>query len=459
MKKQNLNLSKDFSIEAIAYAVSGNADLGIRETGKTFTATKIAEQLMDCGIPFIAFDPVGRWKYLRIGKNGNDGYPVVVAGREGDLPLDEDSVEGIVRAAMQENVSLVLDLYTVLNKSHWRRIVEKAVLVLLLENEPYGVRHIFIEESAEFIPQRLGKSHFNVYSAIDSLARMGGNVSLGYTLINQRAEDINKSALEICERLLLHAQNGKNSLKGIEEWLKRTRTDPKLLEKIMTSLPELESGKCWVCSKREHEPTLVKIADKKTVHPDRRTPKGLIKGMAVDVDAWVEKIKLSLAEQEKKPHIDIKQKARGKQLQSNIAMTHSPNTDTAEIDNLRAEKNRLIIQLNEEKEKRRNVETKLSAVKTMLAPQWEQMQKIFAEVSMNGNITQSDAGDYEIWLQKFGGNKKKILELFIQRGRLTKQQAQILTGLNRESVRLYLGEMKRANLIKQEGDDFILQKP
>ena len=72
-----MKLSDKLSIDSIDYASQGNAILGIRNSGKSYTATFIAERLMDDGIPFIAFDPIGIWRYLKVGRKGA-GYPVVV---------------------------------------------------------------------------------------------------------------------------------------------------------------------------------------------------------------------------------------------------------------------------------------------------------------------------------------------------------------------------------------------
>src|ERR1700727_3980133 len=106
-----MKLSNKLSIDSIEYASQGNAILGIRNSGKSYTATYIAERLMDDKIPFIAFDPIGIWRYLKVGNKGK-GYPVVVAGDGGDLPLTANNAVDIVRAAMKENVSLVVDLYS-----------------------------------------------------------------------------------------------------------------------------------------------------------------------------------------------------------------------------------------------------------------------------------------------------------------------------------------------------------
>src|SRR5690348_12791884 len=95
-------------IDPRAIASQGNAILGIRDSGKTYTATLLAEQLFAAGIPFVAFDPIGVWRFLRVPGKGR-GIPVVVAGgTDGDLPLTVAGAPEIVRAAMANGVSLVI---------------------------------------------------------------------------------------------------------------------------------------------------------------------------------------------------------------------------------------------------------------------------------------------------------------------------------------------------------------
>jgi polynucleotide 5'-kinase involved in rRNA processing len=41
------------AIPFVEFASQGNAILGIRDSGKTYTATWLAERLLDHGIPFV----------------------------------------------------------------------------------------------------------------------------------------------------------------------------------------------------------------------------------------------------------------------------------------------------------------------------------------------------------------------------------------------------------------------
>lgn len=288
-----IKLSKDFSIDAVEYASQGNAILGIRDSGKTYTATLMAERLMDNNIPFIAFDPIGVWRYLKVGMKGKKGYPIVVAGDNGDLPLTALSAPDIVRSAMKENISLVIDLYSMsLSKNDWKKIVEQCIRLLLYENKNCGLRHIFIEEASEFCPQRVRPDEGRVYAEIEKLARMGGNASLGYTLINQRAEEVNKAVLELCDCLFLHRQKGRNSLTALGKWL--DIADAKGAKGIIKSLPSLEQGECWAWSQGSHKPELITVPKKQSVHPDRRNPLIVSKGVTMDVSQFVAKLKKSM---------------------------------------------------------------------------------------------------------------------------------------------------------------------
>lgn len=283
-------------IPVTEYASQGNAILGIRDSGKSYTATWLAERLLEAHIPFVAFDPIGIWKYLRVAAKGR-AYPVVVAGgKDGDLPLTPHSAPEIVRAAMRQNIPLVLDLYSLhLSKADWKKIVEQSVRLLLYENGEHGLRHIFIEEAAEFAPQRVGPDQGAVYAEIEKLARMGGNARLGYTLINQRAEEVNKAVLELCDCLFLHRQKGRNSLTALGKWL--DIGDVAESKPIIASLPQLPQGDCWVWPAGTANPVRVHIPEKNTFHPDRRalvhTPTSQA-NPALDVSEFVKQMSSAL---------------------------------------------------------------------------------------------------------------------------------------------------------------------
>jgi hypothetical protein len=455
-----MKLSKNLTIDPVEYASQGNAILGIRDSGKTYTATYLAEQLLENDIPFIAFDPIGVLKNLKVGKNGK-GYPVVVAGDGGDLPLTVDTAANIVRAAMQENVSLIVDLYSMhLSKSDWKKIVEQCIRLLLYENKLYGLRHIFIEEAAEFVPQMVRPDEGRVYAEIEKLARMGGNASLGYTLINQRAEQINKAVLELCDCLFLHRQKGRHSITALGKWL--DAADATNTKEILNSLPSLSQGECWVWLQGSHQPVRIKVPEKKTIHPDRRNPLVIKSGVTADVSGFVRKLNDVLNREAAQKLMPIPTKTYKQPKITAELLTNNEVFDNMEyqikIDELTEENNSLKQKLATETSLRKDVENKLETVRAMLKPQYDSLVKIFKQVDVvesNG----VDVSKYKIWLDKFEAKHKTMLELIIEHKKLDRRKWCLLAGINYTSDWFDKGfrKMKQLGLVEKQGNEFVLR--
>lgn len=272
--------------------------MGITRSGKTYTCKGIAEQLLDHGIPIVVFDAIGVWRHLKVPGDGPGakGYPIVVAGGvDADLPLTPDGAPEIVRAAIRENIPLVIDLYDPkLSKADWRRIVQASMRTLLYENR--GLRHIFLEEAAEYCPQRVMDGQ--TYAEVEKVVRMGGNVGLGITFINQRSQELNKAVLELCDNLFLLRQRGSHAIESLEKWM--DRTSPDRAKEIAKSLPGMTQGECWVWTEANENPIRTKTAKLKSYHPDRRNISHDIgqevKRKAVDTAAFVSKMSDDLKE-------------------------------------------------------------------------------------------------------------------------------------------------------------------
>lgn len=258
----------DVRLPLLDFAVARTGILGITRSGKTFAAKGIAEQLLEAEVPIVVFDAIGVWRFLKtpgLGRNGK-GYPVVIAGGAApDLPLTPDSAPEIVRAAIRENIPLVIDLYDPrLSKADWRRIVQRCFRTLLYENK--GLRHIFLEEAAEYAPQKVLDGE--TYAEVEKLARMGGNVGLGITIINQRAQEVNKAVLELCDNLVLLRQRGSHAIGNLEKWL--DRVSPETARAISKELPHMTQGECWVWAEGAEHPVRTRTTALRSFHADRR---------------------------------------------------------------------------------------------------------------------------------------------------------------------------------------------
>jgi hypothetical protein len=382
-----IRLSASLSVDAIEYASRANAILGIRDSGKTYTGTLIAEQLFEVGIPFFAFDPIGRWRFLRSPGKGHNakGFPVVVAGGTApDLPLTPEDAPKLIRAAMKSGVSMVIDLYSInLSKADWRSIVRRSIETILYEGEGHGQRHVFLEEAAEFIPQHVRDGQ--TYAAVEKLARMGGNVGVGLTLINQRAEEVNKAVLELCDNLLLHRQRGKNSLLSLRKWLAAGNVDPP--KEITDTLADLPTGQCWAWFKDVGKPKLIKVAEKRSFDPDRRAmshaTSAKITPATVDVTAFVARMKAALASKSAPPAAKPMEPKAAPAAKPSPAPKPVPNAKEAQVDEkearaLRAENDQLKQQIKDLTKKLQQDGAVHRPVETGDAPL--DMDAIYAEV-------------------------------------------------------------------------------
>lgn len=453
------------SINPIDYAIRANADLGIKETGKSYAATWFAEQLMKRGIPIVAISPSpGRvWRYLKVGRPGFDGFPVVIVGENADLPLSPDTAGSIMRAAMQEGISVVFDIFSKsLSKADWRKIVTEVFNVLLFENEDYGLRHAFLEESEEYIPQRI---YDNVtYSAVEKFIRMGGNSRVGVTLINPRAEGVNKQALELCESLLLFKQTGRNSIANLEKWLKSVDADNQ--QEIVKSLSSLQKGQCWFWDGASSGPVLIQIPEKDTVHPDRRNlsgSSGAVSIPGIDVTTFVERMNKALAKQKPAPktsegitkkgvgHLKIEERRDNTLV---IQLREENQRQAEKIEELTADlriANRTIF------ERDRQLET----VREMLRPDYERMQEIFGELGNGGSgpVSGADPSKYAHWFPKLVGYQKDMLKAFIDNRRLTRDRLGLIIGKKVKGNGTfgdYVTALKNKGLIYEEGNELVL---
>ena len=308
-----LRISKDLDLPLEA-ATWTFADLAIKGAGKTYAACVLAEEMVKAGIPIIAIDGLGIWWGLRVGVNKKGepdlkklGLPIVVfGGQHKDLSLptrqdrgrpivDEEKLKLMVKAILEARISAVLDT-SELSKSMQRRVVAIFVNELCRLNASYGARHVFIEESDMWCPQRGLTGDIAVSAgAIDDLVRRGGNWNLGCTLITQRSAVLNKDVLTQANCLIvlriLH-QLDKNAVKT---WVESVvRPDDPEIKKWYDSLRELENGEAYIW--HPEKPTIfqkVKFRPRETLHATREFfTRNIDKDLKmVDVNEFIEKFR------------------------------------------------------------------------------------------------------------------------------------------------------------------------
>ena len=265
-----------------------------RGSGKTYTATKLAEEMLLIGAQVVVIDPVGNWYGLRLGADGKPagGLDItVLGGRNGDIPLEHTAGKLIAKTVVETGMSTILDV-SMLSKPKQRRfITDFSEALLEFRKKDPSAMHIFWEEAYRFMPQKMSKGSKNeMLEATEELVTMGRNFGIGGTIICQRSAQISKTVLTQASVLLAMNTTGLADRKLIETWV-----DYHSLEMEPMELSKLKKGEAYVWWPEEFGIKRIKVAKKQT-YDASSTPKFGEKSRkrklrAVDLDALQEAMK------------------------------------------------------------------------------------------------------------------------------------------------------------------------
>lgn len=229
-------------------ATRATAVHGIRGSGKTVTASVIAEELLKLGSQVVIVDPTDAWWGLKSSLDGSkSGFPVVVLGGEhGDLPIEHDGGRAVADFAVEHRVPLVLAV------RHFRKAKQRQFVKDFAEQvyhrkgatEYRTPLTIIIDEASTFIPQRVMGDVAVLVGAIEDLVRRGRNSGIGVVLIDQRPASVNKDVLTQAELLISHRITGPHDRKALDEWIRQHDTEDRR-EAFLEDLASLPQGEAY----------------------------------------------------------------------------------------------------------------------------------------------------------------------------------------------------------------------
>lgn len=246
MKKQ-LVISEDLSLPLDA-ATQTIAVIARKGAGKTYAASKLAEEFLEHGVQTVVMDTVGNWYGLRIAANGKDrGFDIpVLGGLRGDAPLTPDAGALIADLLVDTGRSFIVDLSQfsltarkkfafAFGEQLWKRKKAQA--------DPSPV-HVFLEECQLIVPQFVGRDDARMVGIWEEIIRLGRNYGIGVTMITQRPQSVNKEVLTQTECLLVLQVNGVPERKALKEWIVHQGASVDLLNE----LPGLPVGTAYLWS-------------------------------------------------------------------------------------------------------------------------------------------------------------------------------------------------------------------
>jgi hypothetical protein len=443
------------------------AVIGMSGSGKTCAVAKIAEKMYEAGLPWIAFDTLGNWWGLKALKNGEPSeYKIIVIGGEhADIPLKHEKgyAAKIAEVLCREAVCTVIDLSQE-TKAVIRSFVSE-FCAALMNLKPAGPRHLFVEESPEFVPQKTPYRDMQLCkSEMERLIRLGRNKGYGITLVSQRAATVDKDALSQCENLFIMRLSHKHDRKALRDWIEAQSFNESDVEECFSNMASLADGEAYFWSPQWlRRFCRMKFNERKTFHPgDTRTAKE-VDGKSVrlcNVEEFRVRVDAALSEAASSETNEEEEKEEKKEKKRKPVPVHPVRR---EDDEEKTElKSRLAAAVNERQAAEDRLNRITSQLRGVLSPFHEVLNDLFTEfdaASAGKKAGTPDKSKYDVWLKKAPKEGiRKILESLIENRHMTRHQLCAVVGINPNSTYYdYIGWLRKVGLVKttSEGADLV----
>lgn len=220
-----------------------NAVIGKRNSGKTYTAKRLVEEMLRAKQQVIVCEPTDVWWGLRSSADSKGpGFPIAVfGGPHADLPLEPGSGSYMADLLVGEALSAVLCLKP-FSKTQ-RRTFMADFAERLLQTVDH-LMHVVLEEAHEWIPQRSSGETARMLGACSDLTTTGRTSGIGTTIVSQRPARLHKDPYEQTDNLIVHQLVGTNDRKAAEGWVKAQDLSDEARE-MLDALPKLPQGTAY----------------------------------------------------------------------------------------------------------------------------------------------------------------------------------------------------------------------
>lgn len=246
------------------------AILARKDGGKTYCGLKSFEEMHAAGAQCVALDPVGKWWALRLAADGKKpGIDVTIfGGVHGDVPIEASAGALVAQVIVERGISAVIDVSRFEDRDMKRFVTDFARELYRLKQLDQSVIHIYLEEASTFLPQdKEDGADPPMLNAWKKIVRKGRNYGIGSTMIDQRAQDVNKKVLNQASILIVLGTSGTTDRAAVEKWVRDKHIDASGLDELAS----LDQGEAFVWMPRAKSFTKVKIA-KRWTYDASRTP-------------------------------------------------------------------------------------------------------------------------------------------------------------------------------------------
>ena len=179
-------------------------------SGKSNTASVIAEKLLDNGFGMLIVDIDGEYYGLK------EEYEILHVGgdEECDIQVTADHAEKIASLALEQNVPIILDISSFLDQEMAEELLTEVARHLFAkakkQKQPFL---LLVEECHEWIPEQ--GSVGEVGQMLIKIGKRGRKHGLGMVGISQRPADVKKDFITQCDWLVWHRLTWDNDTKVV----------------------------------------------------------------------------------------------------------------------------------------------------------------------------------------------------------------------------------------------------
>ncbi|PSP54493.1 ATPase [Halobacteriales archaeon QS_1_67_19] len=168
-------------------------------SGKSNTASVIAEKLLDGGYPVMLVDTDGEYYGLK------EEYELLHAGadEECDIQVNPEHAERLATLALEDNVPIILDVSGYLNEADGKELLTEVARQLFAKEKKLKKPFLMVvEEVHEYIPEGGGLDECG--RMLIKIGKRGRKHGLGIAGISQRPADVKKDFITQCDWLVWH---------------------------------------------------------------------------------------------------------------------------------------------------------------------------------------------------------------------------------------------------------------
>ncbi|GAB3664421.1 helicase HerA domain-containing protein [Halopiger thermotolerans] len=201
---------KDLWLPVVELLTGRGFVTGKSGSGKSNTASVIAEELLEAGYPLLIVDTDGEYYGLK------EEYEMLHAGadEECDIQIGPEHAEQMATLALEENVPIILDVSGYIEEGVADELIRKVARQLFVKEKKLKKPFLLVvEEVHEYIPEGGGVGETG--NLLIKISKRGRKHGLGIVGISQRPADVKKDFITQANWLVWHRLTWDNDTKVV----------------------------------------------------------------------------------------------------------------------------------------------------------------------------------------------------------------------------------------------------